>query len=149
MKRKQSLQPPGYLLIYLILAINLHLLFPIKNIIGTYRILGVGFIVFGLLINLWADNLFKKEKTTVKPNEPPSKLITEGPFCFSRHPMYLGFISLLLGVATALGSLSGFIAPILMAITLERKFIPFEEEQMKKHFGKKYLKYKNKVRRWL
>ena len=117
MKRKQSLQPPGYLLIYLILAINLHLLFPIKNIIGTYRILGVGFIVFGLLINLWADNLFKKEKTTVKPNEPPSKLITEGPFCFSRHPMYLGMVIILFGVFILLGSMVTIIFPIIF-ITL-------------------------------
>ena len=147
MIRKNSLLPPSYLFIYIILAVILHLLFPIKNIVGTYRVLGIIPITFGLAINIWADNLFKKKKTTVKPNKIPTYLITEGPFSFSRNPMYLGFVSLLLGVATVLGSLSSFIAPILMFLTLEKKFIPLEEKQMEKYFGKKYRQYKSRVRR--
>jgi protein-S-isoprenylcysteine O-methyltransferase Ste14 len=150
MKRKKSLEPPTFLLIYLLLALTLHFFFPIKDIIsGLYRFLGVLIIAFGVVINLWADSLFKKEKTTVKPDELPSKLITKGPFRFSRHPMYLGFVLLLLGVAIILGSLSSFISPVLMFLTLEWKFIPLEEKQMEKSFEEKYLEYKNRVRRWL
>ena len=117
--------------------------------IGSFQVLGVIFIVLGLLINFWTDSLFKKEKTTVKPNKIPRKLITEGPFRISRHPMYLGFVVLLLGIALVLGNIFSFIGPIMMFITLEKKFIPLEEKLMEKHFGKKYQEYKNQVRRWL
>ena len=141
--------PPTYLLIYIILAIVLHFLFPIKKITNSYRFFGFLLILIGLMINFWVDNLFKKGKTTVKPDKIPLKLITNGPFHFSRHPMYLGFVLLLLGVSVVLGSLSSFIAPIMMLLTLEKKFIPQEEKQMEKHFGKKYREYLNRVRRWL
>lgn len=149
MNKRKTILPPTYLLIYITLAVILHLLFPIKAIPDAYRILGIIPIIFGITINIWADNMFKKEKTTVKPDNLPSKLITKGPFSFSRHPMYLGFVSILIGISMALGSLLSFLAPILMYITLEIKFIRYEEKQMEKAFGKKYLDYKTKVRRWL
>ena len=149
MKRKNAVLPPSFLLVYLVLSVVVHFCFPIKIINSSFRILGILFIIFGLVINFWADEIFKKEKTTVKPNEISTKLITTGPFCFSRHPMYLGFVMLLLGISMVLGSVSSFIGPVMMFVTLERKFISNEERKMKKCFGKEYLKYKNKVRRWL
>jgi len=149
MKSKNKLLPPNFLFIYLLLSIILHFLFPIRNIISSYRLFGFPLIIAGLVINFWADSLFKKNKTTVKPNEIPTRLIVNGPFSFSRHPMYLGFVSLLLGVSVLLGSFSSFISPILMFITLEKKFIPLEEQQMEKVFGNKYREYQKKVRRWI
>jgi protein-S-isoprenylcysteine O-methyltransferase Ste14 len=148
MKRKTTLLPPNFLLIYLVLAIILHFLFPMRIIPIPYPLLGILFIIAGLLINFWADNLFKKNKTTVKPNETPSSLIVSGPFSFSRHPMYLGFVFLLLGVAVLLNSLSSLLGPLMMFFTLEWKFIPFEEKEMEKTFGEKYLQYKKQIRRW-
>lgn len=147
--KKSPVLPPAYLSVYLILAFILHFSLPIINITGFFQPFGIVLIIIGLVINIWADSLFKKEKTTVKPNKTPSKLINKGPFRFSRHPMYLGFVLFLLGIVIVLGSLSSFIAPIMMFITLDRKFIPPEEEQMEKRFGKKYLEYRRRVRRWL
>ena len=141
--------PTTYLLTYLILAFIFYFFFPIINITSFYRYFGIVPIIIGLAINIWTDSLFKKEKTTVKPNKTPSKFITKGPFRFSRHPMYLGFVLFLLGIAIVLGSISSFVAPIMMFITLKRKFLPLEEEQMEKHFGKKYLEYKSNVKSWL
>ena len=62
--------PTFYLLISLALAIGINFIFPIKRIISSpYTYVGVLFILFGIIINVWADNLFKKNKTTVKPYE--------------------------------------------------------------------------------
>ncbi len=147
--RGVNILPPTFLFLFLALAFILYLLFPIANILGSYRLFGIIFVAIGIAINIWADSIFKKEKTTIKPNEIPSSLVIKGPFCFSRHPMYLGSVLILLGVAIALGALSSFLSPILMFIILDKKFIPFEEKQMEKIFGKKYLKYKKQVRRWI
>ena len=98
---------------------------------------------------VWADGLFKKVSTEVKSFDKPTILVTEGPFRISRHPMYLGFVALLLGVAIMLGSLAAFIAPIAMFITLATIFIPFEESMCEETFGQEYLDYKTRVRCWL
>ena len=100
-------------------------------------------------MNIWSDQLFKKSKTTVKPHEIPTILELSGPFRISRHPMYLGMVAILLGIAILLGSLVTSIFPIFFIILMEILFIPTEERNLKKIFGKEYLDYKKKVRRWI
>ena len=106
-------------------------------------------IIFGTIINLWADSIFKKYNTTVKPDEKPTKLINIGPFRISRHPMYLGMTLILLGTAILLGSLISFIFPIIFFLIMNYKYIPEEEKRMQNEFGKLYIDYKNKVRKWI
>ncbi len=150
MERAKKPLPPTYFLIYLGAAIALHFLFPVARIVqAPYTFLGLLLIVSGVVLNVWADSLFKREKTTVKPFEKPSTLVTEGPFRFSRHPMYLGFVSILLGLAVFLGSLVPFLTPVAMILTLETMFIPYEESEMEATFGEAYRHYKKRVRRWL
>jgi protein-S-isoprenylcysteine O-methyltransferase Ste14 len=145
----KKLLPPNYFLMLLCLSIVVHFLFPISKIIHPpYNWFGVLPIFFGVVINLWTDNLFKKEKTTVKPGEKPSSLVVSGPFRVSRHPMYLGMTAILLGVSTLLGSISSFVFPFVFVILMEKLFIPLEEEYMKKIFGQRYLNYKKKAWRW-
>jgi len=104
----------------------------------------------GVVLNLWTDALFKQHKTTVKPCENPTHLAMSGPFRVSRHPMYFGTVAILLGIAIALGPLISLVVPVLFVIVMEVIFIPFEERNLEKAFGKEYLDYKKKVRRrWI
>jgi len=105
--------------------------------------------VLGIALNIWADVLFKKNKTTVKPYKSPTELITSGPFRISRHPMYLGMMLILLGAAIVSGTLIAFVFPIVFIVLIELFFIPFEEKNLERIFGKKFLDYKKSVRRWL
>jgi len=93
--------------------------------------------------------LFKKNKTTVKPYRNPTELITSGPFRISRHPMYLGMMLILLGIAIVHGTLITFAFPIIFIILMELFFIPYEEKNLERISGRKYLSYKKRVRRWL
>jgi len=103
----------------------------------------------GLVLAVRADYLFKNKKTTVKPFQGSSALVTEGPFRFSRHPMYLGMTFALAGVSVLLGSLSSFIAPVGFCITMQLVFIAREEKDMENVFCKEYKEYKKNVRQWL
>ncbi len=146
---KKKILPPTYLFICLAILLIGNFILPTRQlIIFPFNLLGLLPIMFGVWLNLSADDLFKDYQTTVKPEEESDALITEGPFQFSRHPMYLGFVSLLLGIAVLLGNLSGFVAPVFMFLLLNFKFIPLEEENMEKDFVEEYQAYKKKVRKW-
>ena len=145
-----KIMPPTYFFILIGLAIGLHFVFPIKKIIfPPYTYLGFLFIAFGAVVNLWADFLLKKEKTTVKPHKSPTQLITYGPFSISRNPQYVGFAAILLGIAINHGTLITFVSPIAFVILMETIFIPMEEENLEKAFGKGYIAYKKRVRSWV
>lgn len=106
-------------------------------------------VILGIWISVWADQIFKKRKTTVKPFEKSSFLVKEGPFKISRHPMYLGFVMILFGLAWGLGNLIVFLTPLAMFAIFETMFIPYEEKSMLETFGQEYMDYKSKVRRWM
>ncbi|HPJ29941.1 MAG TPA: isoprenylcysteine carboxylmethyltransferase family protein [Methanothrix sp.] len=147
---KKEIQPPTYFAALLFLSLASHLLFPAPMVTEPpFALLGLLPIVFGVALNLWTDSLFKKSKTTVKPQEIPTSLLISGPFRISRHPMYLGMASILLGEAIFLGSLLTFAFPLIFAILMEALFISKEEENLERAFGEEYLDYKRDVRRWI
>jgi len=148
--KNSTFEPPTYFLICLLLALVLHFVLPLKQLIHfPYTLIGIVLLVIGIWLNIWTDNLFKQMNTTVKPFLKPSAFISKGPFRISRHPMYLGMVVALLGVAILLGSLVSFLGAIACFITMQIVFIPHEERALEETFGQKYLDYKNRVRCWL
>ena len=142
--------PTTYFNLSWISMVLLRLLFPGPQIISfPFNLLGILLLLLGLWMNLWASSYFKKVNTTVKPFETSRQLITNGFFSITRHPMYLGMVSVLLGAAILLGSFLPFlIIPIFMYV-INRKFIIPEEQMLNETFGQEYLNYKNRVRRWI
>lgn len=142
--------PPSYLNTFLVLAIGLHFILPIRRIIHSpYTFWGFIFILFGIVLNVWSSRLLKKKSTAIDFYEAPNRLVTEGPFRISRNPIYLSGVILSLGIAILLGSLITFVFPIALLMILDRHYIPFEEKRLEKTFGQEYLEYKQRVRRWI
>ena len=92
---------------------------------------------------------FQKEKAPICPTANTTKIITKGPYSISRNPMYLGMLFMLMGYSVLIGSIITFIAPLAFFFIIDRVFIPFEEEKLKKSIGKEYAYYCRKVRRWI
>ncbi len=148
--KKSRILPPSVFLIYILIMIGIHFILPVRQIIiGPYRLIGVVFLIFGLWLNLWADGLFKKRNTTVKPLEKSSAFIVDGPFTFTRNPMYVGMASALLGEAILLGSVLVFAFPVLFMINVHYMYIIHEEPALSETFGESYEQYCRRVRRWL
>jgi len=146
----KKILPPTYFFICLIISALLHYTIPIKQVIDyPINLLAFLFFLLGGLLNIWADQLLKKQNTTVKPNEKPSALIQTGAYKISRNPMYLGMAFLLIGAGFILGSISSFIGTILFIVSMEIRFIPLEEMFMQEQFGAGFENYKKKVRRWI
>jgi len=134
----------------LIVQGGVHFALPVLQVIPVgWRLLGILPIVAGLAMTVLADGRFKVAHTAVNPFQEPTALVTTGPFRYSRNPMYVGLLMILLGVAMTLGSLTPFLVPPIFAWVLSVRFIAMEEEKLERIFGEAYREYSGGVRRWL
>lgn len=145
-----KIKPPHIALTLLFLSWLASYKFPQLNIVkNPYNNIGIIILVIGLSLTFYSFYLFKKNKTPILPGKKPTFVVIEGPYNFTRNPMYLGVSTALLGAAIYFGNLLSFLAPIIFFLVMNYYFVPFEEKLLENLFGKKYLGYKKKVRRWL
>jgi protein-S-isoprenylcysteine O-methyltransferase Ste14 len=142
--------PPIHLAAAIAAMAVLHETLPIMRLFFTpWRWLGLIPLIAGILLAVWARLLFKKHQTTIKPGEVSNRLVTEGPFRFSRNPIYVGMVLVLAGAAILFGSLSPWLMiPIFIGV-IARNVIPVEESMLREKFGAEYQQYQASVRRWL
>ena len=142
--------PLTYLLIAIVVMAAFHFVLPMTQVVpGLWRLIGLLPLAGGVGLNLMADKALHQANTTVKPFEASTTLITTGAFQISRHPMYLGFVLILIGLAILLGSLIPYLVISIFAILMDRVFIQVEERMLKEQFGRTWLDYKARVRRWI
>ena len=109
----------------------------------------VGLLVFiaGFSISIWAKLAMGKIwGVPAELRHDQNKLIKHGPFKYSRNPIYVGLIMVLIGYGLALQSWFTFLA--LVPIFYYVKSTEKEEELLEKHFKEEYLKYKKEVPRF-
>lgn len=142
--------PTTFLFISVLIMLFVHFLAPIREVTQySLQLLGIIPLSTGVILNLIANAAFKKAGTTVKPFEVPTSLITTGAFRISRHPMYLGMLLILLGIAVMLGSLAPFIVLPVFGSIIELVFVRAEENMLEEQFGATWKSYQSKVRKWL
>lgn len=103
----------------------------------------------GLLLSGWGERTFAWEGTDILPASPTNKkLVTRGPFRYTRNPMYLGLVLMAFGFAFYFGTLPFYAVPVLLFLLCNFVFIPFEETKMQRQFTDQYTEYLRRVRRW-
>ena len=146
----QRLLPPLLFLPLLVFSVVLGLLVPIAGpLTWALRVLGVPVAAAGLTLNVGGAGLFQRTGTNIKTFNDPGVLVTDGPFRFTRNPMYLGFTLMLCGVALLVGTLSAWIGAAVFFAAANAWYIPFEEDRMRSTFGASYDDYRRRVPRWL
>jgi len=148
--KRRAVLPPTYLFAAIVLMALFHFALPGAKVI-TFPCGIVGALPFalGIALNLTADRQLKRHGTTVKPFEESSALITDGVFRLTRHPMYLGFALILLGLAVFAGTATPFAVVVLFPLVMELAFVRTEERMLKEKFGDEWRRYRVRVRRWL
>jgi protein-S-isoprenylcysteine O-methyltransferase Ste14 len=142
--------PPRLVLILLVAMGALHMLLPGPTLLAfPYTLAGAPVAALGIAITLSGARLFSRVGTNIKTFNEPGVLVTDGVFRWSRNPMYLGFVLLLLGSAILLGTVTPFAGPALFALIADRWYIAFEEQAMQQRFGADYMAYRGRTRRWL
>lgn len=86
---------------------------------------------------------------TLSPADPTQQLVISGLYKFSRNPMYVGVMLMLIGEAIFTQS-TGLLVYSIGVFTAFNLFIVFREEpRLKKDFGTSYHEYCKTVRRWI
>jgi protein-S-isoprenylcysteine O-methyltransferase Ste14 len=147
---RPRLLPPVYLLLSLISMAVLHRFLPGPQL-ADFPARWAGAVVSLASVNfvVWIAWIFHRADTTIKPFQESSALLQTGPYRFSRNPIYLGLVGVLLGVAIFFGSMTPwFVIPFFVAI-LHFRFVLVEEAMLGRTFGAAYADYRRQVRRWL
>lgn len=97
----------------------------------------------------WANSTLRKAGTTLDVREDASVLVCEGPFRFSRNPIYLGMLAILLGIAVALGSPWYLLGAVLQFALLRAYYVPREEAYLRQRFGPAFEGYVQVSPRWV
>ncbi len=114
------------------------------TIIMAWLLLTIGF-----LLRVWATFHFYEQHLKVISLVPQKRLITSGPYRFSRNPLYLGGnVFIFLGAVLFFGSPTGLFLTAINILLMDL-WIRREEKQLEQYFGEEWVRYKNRVRRWL
>lgn len=123
--------------------------------IGDFEFFGSKYLIFTLLgsailIAFISILQFSRSKTTIDPRVPSkvSKLVTYGVYKFSRNPMYLALLLILLAWGLWLGNAFNTLLAAGFVGYMNRFQIIPEEEALTAMFGKRYQQYCKQVRRW-
>lgn len=147
-KRVISL-PPTYFYVCILFNLAMFLLPPVSSpILSPVRLLGGVLFLIGGYVVFDTYFLFRKHGTSEK-FVPSSCVVTDGLYRYSRNPMYLGLVLVLLGLSGLIARWAGFVSPLIFFAVTHWMFVPYEEEKMFRECGQEYLKYKESVRRWL
>ena len=150
METFSKIPPP---LVVLILVISTF--FSSKKIdliqIPLQSLISIFILSIGILILLNPVLKFKKSKTTINPIKfnKVNKLVTSGIYKYSRNPMYLGFLIIVISSSIFYLNTYSILTPLFFYLWINRFQIKREEVFLTKKFGEDYLSYKKKTRRWI
>lgn len=116
---------------------------------GAASFVGLGFGVAGLAIVVWAAATLRRYRTTILPHQGASTLVTDGPYRWRRHPIYIADIFLLFGLAELTRNIWFVILAFAFAgLVTVLQIIP-EEQHLEAKFGDAWRTYAARTRRWI
>lgn len=114
-----------------------------------WQLAGLGAVGLGTSVLIWcAREFYVAGKGTLAPWSPPRELVVSGPFKFSRNPMYVAVVLVLIGWATwyASPALLGYTAAVAVAFHLRVVF--YEEPRLQQQFTELWRAYSKSIPRW-
>lgn len=79
---------------------------------------------------------------------PPERLVTTGPYLYTRNPMYLGHILFLIGLTFTLKSLLAAVITVATVVWFHLRVLD-DEKNLSHHLGHGYIEYTARVKRWI
>jgi protein-S-isoprenylcysteine O-methyltransferase Ste14 len=126
-------------------------LYPLPFVPSSVPHAWIGGLVFavGFALAIWAIRTMRSAGTRIEIHKPTTTIVANGPYRFTRNPIYLGMFLGQTGFAIGFDDLwlLATLAPFYLVIRYG--VIAREEAYLERKFGAVYLDYKSRVHRWL
>lgn len=144
------IQPAIVVFIFVILALLLGRTTTVLPLAPQFlQWLGLALSALGLGLGVLALREFKRMQTFAKSKSSAMNLVTTGVYGYTRNPVNLGFLLILIGLPLTGGNYWGLALMPMFVIAMNSLVIQPEEAQLEKKFKGEYTDYKSRVRRWL
>lgn len=144
--------PPLVVAAALVAGLLLHLAFPVRFIPLAWKarlVFAAPLLAVSAALALQAYKVLRQNSTPLNPARPTVKVVVEGPYRFTRNPLYVSLLLLYSALAVLLNSLwPAVLLPPSFAV-LHFGVVVREEKYLEAKFGPAYLEYKKRVRRWI
>jgi protein-S-isoprenylcysteine O-methyltransferase Ste14 len=142
--------PPLIPVVALLASFGLGLAWPLPLHLPRWTVwLGLALFAVPLLLAVWAARTFRRRQTPVNPLGEVADIVDEGPFAYTRNPMYLALTVMYVGGALLFRLPWAWVLLIPVFLALHLGVILPEEKYLAARFGEPYLRYKARVRRWI
>ncbi len=117
---------------------------------GAAFAMGVAVTALGAAIYAWCVWDFAAfGRGTPMPLDPPPRLVIRGLYRYTRNPMYVGVLTVILGQAVMFGAMAIFGYSLCVAAGFHLFVVLYEEPHLRRQFGTDYEDYCTRVHRWL
>jgi protein-S-isoprenylcysteine O-methyltransferase Ste14 len=146
----KNIHPPIVALLFIVIAYFLGRFAPLPFVVPPIlRNIGLLLTFVGFLLGIGAFVEFRRARTTLDPHGSTKQLVTSGIYRFTRNPIYLGFLLMVIGLPLNSGLSWGVVLAPFYILTMNRLVIEREEIYLEKKFKDVFTSYKSRVRRWL
>jgi len=138
--------------VFIILALGLDQVLPLPLPLHELPFgpwIGSAVVAASLILVWFCRQAMRRADTTMHPNRPNNQLVLNGPYRFSRNPIYLALLGLQLGAALFLASPWTLSLLPLLWLILDLYVVVREERYLLQRFGRPYRQFRDSVPRWL
>jgi protein-S-isoprenylcysteine O-methyltransferase Ste14 len=146
----KNVHPPVVALMFIVIAYFLGRFVAVPLVLPlAVRNIGFALAFIGLLLGIAAFLEFRRARTTLDPHGSAKQVVTSGIYRFTRNPIYLGFLLMVIGLPLNSGLIWGIVVAPFYIMLMNRLVIEHEETYLQKKFKDQYTSYRSRVRRWL
>ena len=144
-------RPPIAWILALAAGVAAAWLYPLRFVPASVPGVWVGGAIFAIALALaiWAIVTIRQAGTQVETYKPTTAIVANGPYRFTRNPIYLAMVLGLIGLAIAFDSLWILATLVLFYLVIRYGVVAREEAYLERKFGDVYRRYRSRVRRWL
>lgn len=141
-------KPPLAYLGAIAVGVGVHHWWPMRARPGGWIYLGVALVLLGVSLLVWAQVVFRAKRTPLEPWKATKAIVDDGPFAFSRNPVYIGFAIIQVGLGVWSDKLAVVALVLLPVVLTALVIVPREEAYLRRKFGAEYEDYCSRVGRW-
>jgi protein-S-isoprenylcysteine O-methyltransferase Ste14 len=144
-------RPPLAWALAVVVGLGLDWLYPLPFVPASLPARWIGIIIFAAAFALAISSIvtIRRAGTAVETVKPTTAIVSNGPFGFTRNPIYLGMFLGQIGLAIAFNTLWVLVTLVPFYFLIRYGVVAREEAYLEGKFGRAYLDYKERVRRWV